>query len=306
LNFYTGFYPKRKSYLRKLSRILLSKPLFKHTSLNLIIDLFIYNNKRYKFKRIKNLTVRRSIYKYMYSMYVEFYKKIKQTVNRPRFFYVNLIEPKLYYSYSNIISNYENYFIKNKNTLFIYICFLALQFNLSVKNKFIFIFKNKLSFKSSINNVKSYNDNTNTNININNIDNIYKNNNIKTNIINISTKKDNLKRLNVHLISFNRLINNIRYSYSRINRLKFKNKYSRLNKNISYYLPLYKNIYSNINIYNYNKILVNKLYSQKEISDKRNNKNENEKFSKYALLKKYLIELEKKSNKPIDLNSLTL
>jgi hypothetical protein len=72
----------------------------------------------------------------MYSMYTDFYKKIKNTINRPRFFYMNLIEPRLYNTYSSIVYYYDNYFLKNKKSLFIYICFLALQFNFGIKNKF--------------------------------------------------------------------------------------------------------------------------------------------------------------------------
>jgi len=89
---------------------MLSKPLFKHTSLNLIIDLFIYNNKRFKYRMLKNLAVRRGTYKYMYSMYVDYSKKISETLNRPRFFYINLIEPKIYDYYKEITSQYGDMF----------------------------------------------------------------------------------------------------------------------------------------------------------------------------------------------------
>src|ERR1700737_320713 len=70
-----GYMPKTQIYFRKLRRILLSKPLFKHTSYNLVIDLFLFNNKGYKFRMVKNLLLRRSTYKYMYSMYSDYYNK---------------------------------------------------------------------------------------------------------------------------------------------------------------------------------------------------------------------------------------
>lgn len=82
-----------------MKRILISKPLFKHTSFNLIIDLFVFNNKKYMINRINNIVLRRSMYKYMYSMYINCYDKIKETINRPRFFYINLIEPKIHKYY---------------------------------------------------------------------------------------------------------------------------------------------------------------------------------------------------------------
>jgi hypothetical protein len=92
---------------------MLSKPFFKHTAFNLIIDLFIYNNKRFKYRMLKNIAVRRGTYKYMYSMYVDYSKKISETLNRPRFFYINLIEPKIYKYYKEITSQYGYMFISN-------------------------------------------------------------------------------------------------------------------------------------------------------------------------------------------------
>jgi hypothetical protein len=97
--FHGGNNSKRKVYIRKLKRILLSKPLFKHTSFNLIIDLFVYHSKSFKFKKLQNITMRRLLYKHMYSMYANCYDKIKDTLQRPRFFYINLIEPKIHKYY---------------------------------------------------------------------------------------------------------------------------------------------------------------------------------------------------------------
>jgi len=256
LNFYTGFYPKRKSYIRKLSRVLLSKPLFKHTSLNLIIDLFIYNNKRYKFKKIKNLTVRRSLYKYMYSMYVDYAKKIKQTINRPHFFYMNLIQPNIYNKYTNIIHNYNYYFIKNSKSLFIYICILALKLNYNIKN----------NLYSIINNINNNNYNNNKVLTINKVN--------SSNII---------------------LNNNIIYAKS----FKESDK-----KNIL--LPYNTNRISKYYLYDINKNIAVNVTDDELLDDNKKDKNIKEKFSKYALMRKYIKELEKKSNNPIDIDKLSL
>jgi len=60
---------------------------------------------------LKNIATRRSTYKYMYSMYVDFSRKITETLNRPRFFYINLIEPKTYKYYKEITTIYGNLFV---------------------------------------------------------------------------------------------------------------------------------------------------------------------------------------------------
>src|SRR5947207_10054657 len=111
----SGFKIKKKNYIRKLDKVFISKPLFKHTSFNLIIDLFVYNNKTNKLQKFDNILSRRVLYKYMYSLYIDYSKKIKETLNRPNFFYINLIKPKTFNYYSNIIKLYEKILtIKNK------------------------------------------------------------------------------------------------------------------------------------------------------------------------------------------------
>src|SRR5438552_3049609 len=113
----SGFKIKKKNYIRKLDKVFISKPLFKHTSFNLIIDLFVYNNKTNKLQKFDNILSRRVLYKYMYSLYIDYSKKIKETLNRPNFFYINLIEPKTFNYYSNIIKLYEKILtINNKKS----------------------------------------------------------------------------------------------------------------------------------------------------------------------------------------------
>ena len=136
-----SYYPKKKWYLVKLSRILLSKPLFKHTSFNLVIDLYLFNNKRYKFRILRNLVLRRIMYKYMYSMYSDYYKKIQETVNRPRYFYMNLIEPKITYHYANVIQGYWELLSWKP----VGINMLSLLFKLKTyKKNYLYFIKNKL------------------------------------------------------------------------------------------------------------------------------------------------------------------
>jgi len=227
LTFQIGFYPKRKTYFRKLGRILLGKPFFKHTSLNLIIDLFLYNNKRYKLKKIKNLTLRRGIYKYMYSMYIDYSKKIKDTLNRPRFFYMNLIEPKLYKIYNNIIQSYNTYIWGNKKSVFIYFCLLALNFNLFIKIKYNSIISNSKIITNKIENIydKFNYDINNININVNFDNEIRANTNIFVNK-NIDNYLNNKKILNS--ISKQKLIKS-----SKSKMLKIKNlSYNIINKKI--------------------------------------------------------------------------
>jgi hypothetical protein len=123
----SGYKIKKKNYIRKLDKVFISKPLFKHTSFNLIIDLFVYNNKTNKFQKFENILSRRIIYKYMYSMYVNYSEKIKKSLNRPRFFYLNLIEPKIFNNYSNIIKLYENILKLSYKESFLYLCMLLLK-----------------------------------------------------------------------------------------------------------------------------------------------------------------------------------
>src|SRR5215471_7945177 len=123
----SGFKIKKKNYIRKLDKIFIGKPFFKHTSFNLIIDLFVYNNKTNKLQKFENMLSRRIMYKYMYSMYVNYSSKIKETINRPRFFYLNLIEPKTFNYYSNVIKAYENVLIKSNKEYLLYLSLFLLK-----------------------------------------------------------------------------------------------------------------------------------------------------------------------------------
>jgi len=231
-DFFSGFYAKKKTYIRRLSKVLLSKPLFKHTSFNLVIDLFVYNNKRFKFRKIKNLILRRTSYKYLYSMYADYYNKIKETINRPRFFYTNLIMPSIYNYYKWIILYYEFFMIRKNKSMITYFCLLLLQLNFIKKTKF--------------NSVK----------NVNKAD--------------ITFKRLSKKNGNNNILSY------------------FKN--SKLTK-----------------YYNRGKIKVEKLKKGLNLDDDKLEKKITKiRKSKFLIYKKYMEDLNKKSNKPIDLNSLTL
>jgi hypothetical protein len=126
---------KEENYISRLRKPLLSKPLFKHTPFNLIIDLFIFNNKTYKFNKLENLLMRRTLYKYMYSMYENYTKKIEISLERPRFFYINLIEPKVRYYYNNIINTYDKLLFKYNKNFMVYLYIMLLELNYIYWNK---------------------------------------------------------------------------------------------------------------------------------------------------------------------------
>ena len=301
-----AYKPKLQSYFRKKRRVWLSNPIFKHTSYNLIIDLFVFNNKILtgggrKFRKFSNLLLRRILYKYMYSMYVDYINKVKETLNRPRFFYINLIEPKMYNYYSNIVKAYEELLVINNKRKYIYLCMLILKWNnirknniQNFKNKYItpqynkFI-ANKNSFNSYLSNkyllMKSYNllYKMNEKLNINN----------NTSIISKEIKNDIMKvNNNVDKTVFKR------HLYKKITKKK-----KVLNLFIYKYIGINRKKKLIINILNLNK----KLFVLNKY-DKDFNKKKIIKLRKSKLLKNknYFENLEWKSNTSIDLNKLTL
>jgi hypothetical protein len=292
----SGFKIKKKNYIRKLDKVFISKPLFKHTPFNLIIDLFVYNNKTNKLQKFENILSRRVLYRYMYSMYVNYSIKIKETINRPRFFYLNIIEPKTFNYYSNVIKSYENILIISNKGNFFNLCLLILKWNFIRKNNIQYIKDKYLSFKHNW-----FNDNKHV-INSES-DNLllYKN---KNNI----NKKDNY---DVIIKSIKENVNN---NYN-IRKRVFKRRI--YNKNISQYNNYYclyvkymkiinKNL-KHINFFNKNKDIFGYKKEEYNKEDNKSNKKSNkETKSKYLKYKKYFQELEWKSTTPVDLNKLTL
>jgi hypothetical protein len=149
-----GFFAKKKIELDYNNRALLSKPLFKHTSYNLIIDLFLFNNKKYLFNKLDHILWRRTMYKYMYSMYINYINKINVTINRPRFFYINIIEPGIYNFYKRILKAYENLLILKSKIHLVYLCLFILKLEYFIgKNTPYLEYKNNiLYFRNYINN----------------------------------------------------------------------------------------------------------------------------------------------------------
>jgi hypothetical protein len=142
--------PIKKVKIKKGRRkkIWLAKPILKHTPYNVVIDLFLYNNKRYKIYKLRNMLLRRISYKYMYSMYADMYKKINETINRPRIFYINIIEPKVYNYYREVISLYGQWLFVNTQEVIIAACLYYIKVSESYKNKLQTILswnKNKLT-----------------------------------------------------------------------------------------------------------------------------------------------------------------
>ena len=144
------FNPRYNSIIGKWRKLWLAKPIFKHTPFNLVIDLFIYNNKSYKIKKLKNMLLRRIAYKYMYSLYINVYNKINETLNRPPFFYINIIDPKIYSFYSKVINSYEGWIFKYNRGLIISVCLILIKMNESYKNLKNNLLINKMSNISSV------------------------------------------------------------------------------------------------------------------------------------------------------------
>lgn len=128
-----GYLPKKRVVFNKARRIFLSRPLFRHTAFNVIIDLFVYNNKSYKLGKFHNMLKIRAIYKYMYSMYVNYSHIIQNIMARPRIFYINLIDPKIHYYYSNVLESYEKILISLSKNEFIFFLIFILKKNLNSK-----------------------------------------------------------------------------------------------------------------------------------------------------------------------------
>jgi len=297
---FSGYYPKKKDYLRKLTRIIIGKPFFKHTSNNIIIDLFVFNNKTHKIKMLKNIITRRSLYKYMYSMYVDNSAKIKETISKPRFFFINLIEPKIYNYYYWVIKWYEELIIRSKNSSFRKIYLLILQLNFIPKNKYQTI-TNKFSNLQTIFHEKAL---EYLNIRLKNFLNYYK-------FTYLNKTEKFLMYLNNKNRSRNLPSSKINLNTNKFNDYNIKlfikdyhNKEIKRNNLNQYYKIIINNKLYNIDYYNIKKDLID-LNKDKSFN-KKVFKNAKEKKSKYFLYKKYLLDLEKKSNTPFDLNTLTM
>ena len=302
----SGFKIKKKNYIRKLDKVFISKPLFKHTSFNLIIDLFVYNNKTNKLQKFENMLSRRVLYKYMYSLYIDYSKKVKETLNRPRFFYLNLIEPKTFNYYSNIIKLYEKILTISSKGNFFYLCLLLLKWNFIYKNNIQYLKNKYLFFKhkgvNKVNNV--------VNRHINNFS--WSKDTLSMYIDNVSSHKNyNLYVKGTEKRDINNINNN------ELSKITFKRRLLNGKKNLYYnniyyilgkkYIGLKKKNFKYNNVYNINKNIFE--YEKEEYNkedNKSNKKNNKEKKSRYLKYKKYFQELERKSTTPIDLNKLTL
>ena len=133
LGTFGGYDIKKKDKISKFRRLLLGRPIFKHTPFNVTIDLFIFNNKTDQIRKLRNLMLRRFAYKYMYSLYADVYKKVNETLNRPRFFYINIIEPSVFPYYSKVVKSYEEWVFKYNKGLVITICLMLLKLHETYK-----------------------------------------------------------------------------------------------------------------------------------------------------------------------------
>lgn len=300
------FKPKLQSYFRKKKRVWLSNPIFKHTSYNLIIDLFVFNNKFLtgggrKFKKFSNLLLRRIIYKYMYSMYVNYINKVKETLNRPRFFYINLIEPKTYNYYSNIVKAYEELLVLNNKEKYIYLCMLILKWNIIRKNSI-----QDIKYKFILPKFNKFIPHKNTfNRNLGNLYSLLKSSNLlfkKNEILNINNNAIISTDIKDDTIKINKNVNKTVF------KRRLYNKISNTNEKIRLRLFTYKYI----GIKRTKKLIIDMLDLNKKIFVQ--NKHDKDFFKKKyiklrkskQLKKKYFENLEWKSNTPVDVNKLTI
>jgi hypothetical protein len=124
-----------EKYFQKKKRWMISKPLFKHTSFNVIIDLFIFNNKSYREYIMQNILTRRTLYKYMSSMYTNFSEKVKASYSRPRFFYINILEPNIAKYYFKVVRTYEKIIMFKTGIFKLYLYYFLLQMKFLVWKK---------------------------------------------------------------------------------------------------------------------------------------------------------------------------
>ena len=300
-----GLYkPKLQAYYRKRRRGWLSKPLFKHTSYNLVIDLFIFNNKKNNIRKFSNIIYRRALYKYMYSMYVDNMSKVRKTLNRPRFFYINLIEPKTYNYYSNIVKVYENLLIKNSKVHFLLVSLLIIKWNHIRKNYIQFIKNNNFfSILSQFIGIKNKN---NLFLNYFSLNKgvLYNNEKISststTNSLNILTKGIEKKNNLIQFDISNKIVFKRRLFNKNKNEINKKKEFFFLNKNNEIKR---KNII-NIEMYDLNKnLFIQKIHNKDQNKKKKNTIGRK---PKYLKLRKYLLNLERKSIVSPDLSKLTI
>lgn len=269
-------------YTKKLG-IIIGKPMFRHTNFNVIIDLFVFNNKKYKLGQLSNMLLRRSMYKYMYSMYVNYSKKILETINRPRFFYINIINPKIVFYYEKIVKLYGDILIKFNKAILIYIVMELLKwrkeyrnYKENMKNK-IFNYGKKESF-------------------------FFNYRNIYFNFSRGLSLSDIISRIKYKNYK-NRINTNISFKRYKIDKKKEEKNYYN-NRNIVIRIEEDKK-----DIYSINKELI-----KPKIKTKKENRNWNKyvglrmkkKNSTYKNYEKYFKEIEKKSNLPIDMTKLTI
>ena len=213
-----------------------------------------------------NLLLRRIMYKYMYSMYYNWFSKIKETINRPRFFYLNLIQPNISYYYSEIIKLYGNAIIKSNRTWFYSLCLFFFKWNFLNKNSVSFLKSYYFLFNDWKKNFSSL---------------FYLNNNY-----NKYLNKSDINNLKYKKRFYNKNLNLYKYFISFIS---FRN-----------YVGFKKILDVKKNVLN-----IQANYINKELIKLRRKK-EYEKKSKYLNQKKYLNEMKWKGNTTIDISKLTL
>jgi hypothetical protein len=229
--------------------------------------------------------------------------KVKETLNRPRFFYINIIYPKTFNYYNRVVKFYGK-LLKRKPFSHKLILLFS---ELSLISKYKQFVNNKLNnfFK-------------NTKLNTNNINSLFLNlyHNKIDDINSMNYKEYTIKSNND---SFSRIVMqpgnkedlNVCIEIPKIGSGSFKRRIYLLNKlnnvsNIDYILNIKKRKKVNL-FHKLDKIHIISVVEEGDVNvNKKNKKVLNNKKSQYEIYKKYLEEFNVKSNTPFNLKGLTL
>jgi hypothetical protein len=301
INYLLGFFAKKNTYYRKKRRIFLSKPIFKHRSYNLIIDLYLFNSKLYKWKRLSYIALKRTLYKYMYSMYVDYKLKVEETINRPRFFYINIIEPNTYKLYSNIIKQYRWIISRKPFSIYLYLLLMQLkifnrQNNTIIKNNIKINTISEINKKKRLEKTSFLSNDNSPEVLISSLLTLDSSNGNELNN-NEESKKLNLERFN---------LNNIKNKKRRVYILKYNKKINKYYNRyvLNFPLTIVKNEESVLYDADKKKIVEKIVFN---IDRKRRKKKyAQRKRYKEQIFKKYFQEMERKSKTPLDEKTLTM
>lgn len=282
------YFPKKLSTIFKRDKIYVGYPYFRHTPYNIIIDLFIYYNKKGLTGKLQDVIKRRTLYRYMYSMYSNNLKKIQETLNKPSYYFINIIEPKLFIYYVNVINTYQHMLINKNKNLIVNISLFILKWNIIIKRNKSYIKNVLFSFKENsreslmnifaINNINNFNKKEKLLLNEEKEGNKLVN---KESIINkeiLKIRYNLIRKYRVYIKDMEyreSVLNDINLYLLRKKKNKMKNKYSKIN---AYLMKLEKGSMTPVDLKNLT------LWNKKGLK-KRSNKNKESDKSREKIFK---------------------